>query len=1333
MGDAQRRATHINGLVRAEDFTNGNDFITANLATIEVRLERLAEIWGHFCDEHMAIVENTIAADNDAVQLNNNILTTAENRYLAVKAALVHKRYTLQAAAPAAAANAAQPANQNNGNVNPIAPAPFQGVQIQFNQQLPRFDGEYAQWPQFRDLYMPLVHNDDRIVPAAKFTILRNHLTGQALDVIAGMAVSAANYQAAWDLIFQMYDNSRLITQSLLKIVRQLRSLTSDDPVGLRFIVIKYRQVTRELISNGENIAELGKTLLYDLTQLLDSATRTAFEAKQLKRRRNNQDAFTLEEALDWLETRAQSAIRSPPAPSQRQIRSMITRPAAPRVNVHHAAASDGDTCPMCKGQHVLEDCESFNRLAPYVRSKRVLSFKVCLSCFSRSHSLSECPKEACQHCDSERKHHRLLCFTYCDKLRQSDSWVGHIGASQPERSNASTDEQHTRDIGPKEDDLENPFGVLLATALVNVRTVTNTNLVARALCDNGAQANVISEEFVQKLRLQRRSTMFAVTPVGNTSGIRTRGIVRLTISTRGEASDQVMEIYALVMSQVSSMLPNEAVQIGDWPAAVMAGLADPTLCDPGPIDILLGAHVWAKNIRDKVIRSENNDLIAHDSNFGWLIYGGLMPVGRLFVGELTVEQDSIHSLNATMQRFFELESVVEAQHRSQEQILCEEIFKREVRRNKDGRYVVPIPIDPDAIPLGASKRMAYRRYLKLEDKFCRDLLFYAKYVQFMADYIQQGHMTMLTEPIEPNAPHYYIPHHAITAKNFRTVFDGSALTSSGQSLNDIQLLGERLQDNLSDCIIRFRLHRIGIRADIKQMYRQILVDERYRNYMLIFWRPPGDKQIREYRLNTVTYGLKHAPHSAVRVLHKCAEDGHARYPLAAQLLKNNFYMDDLTAGADTHAEVMEMYSQITFLLRDAGFELRKWASNDNDIIEAIGDAASSQESIEFKDDDVHSVLGVIWHTESDTLRFIVQELTSHTNITKRTITSAVAKLFDPTGMLAPFVTRGKILIRELWLGKFAWDDSVTGNLLDKWNKFYATIRDLENVRVPRWMGAVVTGDKIDLHCFADASESAYCAVIYSRIRGYETPALCTLLIAKTKVAPIKPVTIPRLELSAALLVSRLATTVQKTLEGRIGSVTYWLDSKVALQWIAKEPFALKTFVANRVKEIQESTNGNVWRYVPSAENPADMGSRGTDAPELLKGRLWWHGPEWLQLEGQHWPRVQPDLATYEKASFEAEHRPPMVAAVTINEFWIANRYSDFAKLCLVTAFIMRFCNKIRFAASKRSTNMKPHRKRVNMGPIPPLTRDEWLQAQKFWFRKMCRIRVSHLQQISTS
>lgn len=239
--------------------------------------------------------------------------------------------------------------------------------------------------------------------------------------------------------------------------------------------------------------------------------------------------------------------------------------------------------------------------------------------------------------------------------------------------------------------------------------------------------------------------------------------------------------------------------------------------------------------------------------------------------------------------------------------------------------------------------------------------------------------------------------------------------------------------------------------------------------------------------------------------------------------------------------------------------------------------------------------------------------------VTKRSILSAVARLFDPLGLLAPSVITAKMMIQQLWTLGIAWDDDVPDPLLSAWKKYQTSLPALELMQFPRWTGAR-QGAVVQLHGFADASEAAYGGVIYMRCEMPDGQIRVSLLTAKTKVAPLQQVTLPRLELCAAVLVSKLLRSVTLTYGLDTNDCVMWSDSQVTLGWIRKAPRTWKTFVANRVSTIQAIASPERWRYVPSTQNPADCLSRGVFPEELVAHPMWLHGPTWVAGDEAQWP-----------------------------------------------------------------------------------------------------------------
>lgn len=245
---------------------------------------------------------------------------------------------------------------------------------------------------------------------------------------------------------------------------------------------------------------------------------------------------------------------------------------------------------------------------------------------------------------------------------------------------------------------------------------------------------------------------------------------------------------------------------------------------------------------------------------------------------------------------------------------------------------------------------------------------------------------------------------------------------------------------------------------------------------------------------------------------------------------------------------------------------------------------------------------------------------------TKRTVLSAIARLYDPVGWLSPIVIIAKILMQDLWRYNLQWDDPLPEELETRWARFTSCLSVIPEIRMARWMG---TGPKspIEIHGFSDASKYAYAAAVYIRISSSRSERNAPqLLIAKTRVASVKPITIPRLELCAAVLLSHLLEKISFELQSYEPTLHAWTDSRIVLAWLHSDPARWNVFIANRVAAIMEKTPNVTWHHVPSADNPADIASRGMHAKRLATSSLWWGGPSWLSGPSEQWPQTN-DIA----------------------------------------------------------------------------------------------------------
>ncbi|XP_075217868.1 uncharacterized protein LOC142322675 [Lycorma delicatula] len=372
-------------------------------------------------------------------------------------------------------------------------------------------------------------------------------------------------------------------------------------------------------------------------------------------------------------------------------------------------------------------------------------------------------------------------------------------------------------------------------------------------------------------------------------------------------------------------------------------------------------------------------------------------------------------------------------------------------------------------------------------------------------------------------------------------------------------------------------------------MYRQIRVSENDVDFQRTVWRVDSNEPIQTYQLMTVTYGTAAAPYLATRCLQQLATIEKKKYPRVSQVLQSDFYVDDLLSDADSLEEARRIQDELITMLQGAGFHLRKWCGNHSQLLDNIPEKHKQQHFIGSWADESQPIkmLGIMWDAKGDNFMFMtkvnVQRL-----ITKRNVLGRIASLFDPLGLLTSVIVKAKAFMRRLWELKGGWDDPLSGQLQLSWNNFVSELSLLELLHIPRKVCAA-NATNIQIHGFSDASTVAYGACVYLRCELADGTISTELICAKSWVAPIRQVSLPRLELCRAVLLSQLVTRVISTLKlTSIPKCFLWSDSTVALAWIKSSSKQWKTFIAVRVAQISELTGHCEWRHVRSEDNPAD-------------------------------------------------------------------------------------------------------------------------------------------------
>ena len=521
-------------------------------------------------------------------------------------------------------------------------------------------------------------------------------------------------------------------------------------------------------------------------------------------------------------------------------------------------------------------------------------------------------------------------------------------------------------------------------------------------------------------------------------------------------------------------------------------------------------------------------------------------------------------------------------------------------------------------------------------------------------EYLDLKHARLVTaeEMKTPQEKSYYLPVHGVhkqssSTTKLRVVFDASAQTSTKISLNDTLAVGPTLHPTLDKILLKFRTYKVAITGDISKMYREVLLSPPDKQLHRFLWRPQKDQPVHGYCMERVTFGVASSPYLAVKTLQQTAIDFGSSHPTASWHVAHSFYVDDLLGGAETVKQAIELFHNLREMLGKGGFDLKKWRSSSPEVLrvipEELKEPVPTQELVDMGSASYPKALGVSWDSRADTIATHV-ELPSAFVSTKRGILSDIARTFDVLGWISPVILQTKRLIQELWRLKLGWDEEVPGNVKLKHEVWREELPLLQTIKMPRCYqsgGKVLT---VELHGFCDASEVAFSAVVYIRCTYSNSPTTCRLVLSKTRVAPLKTQSIPRLELSGAVLLTEILDSTSETLEIP-KSVSAWCDSTIALAWLNGCPRDYQTYVANRISKATSLFPPSIWKHVPTQDNPADCASRGLTARELKEHRLWWTGPPWLLHEPNSVPR-QPQER--ELAIAQGEEAKPSPCNVTI-------------------------------------------------------------------------------------
>ena len=678
--------------------------------------------------------------------------------------------------------------------------------------------------------------------------------------------------------------------------------------------------------------------------------------------------------------------------------------------------------------------------------------------------------------------------------------------------------------------------------------------------------------------------------------------------------------------------------------------------------------------------------------------------------------------MNHVVSKFYDIESLGVFDENS-----VTKKFEKKLYFNGE-RYVCELPLKEHCETIPDNHSISMKRLTSLECKLRKNPQLFKTYDEIINEYIQNGIVEIVNDPGNEGSVHY-LPHRAVIRNEkettkVRIVFDASSKRRSEPSLNECLYSGPCLLPSLYDILLGFQIGKIAIVSDIQQAFLNVEIAKHHRDLLRFLWfkdfSNPSNQAVDVLRFTRVVFGLTSSPfllngtiaYHLSKYVNKNEPDDNV-----VSKLQKDLYVDDITTSVNSTDEALNFYSKSMSYFSEGGFKLRKWATNDpvlQRVIDENEEPSPKNDDITYAKDMLgignkyRKVLGINWDTSKDNLIFELNTIGENglkLDITKRNILRISASYFDPVGFICPVVLQAKLLFKDICSMKTDWDDPVDRIISERWCNHLTDLKYTNDVIIPRYIyehdDNVISAE---LHGYCDSSKDAYAAAVYIRARTSNDNIRTKLITAKSKVAPLKIESIPRLELMSCVLLSKLISSVKLALEKDIvfSREICWSDSEVALYWIKGVRRDWKPWIENRVNKIRNLVKLESWRHIPGDINPADLATREGKVDDLLV-QTWWSGPNFLQLNEEDWP-IQKEFNVIPKEVLDEAKKGSQnvinineghntLAALTIakyDQMKISNlieisKFSSLRKLCTVTAYVFRFINNLKLSIKKET------------------------------------------------
>ncbi|XP_073769332.1 uncharacterized protein [Danio rerio] len=887
--------------------------------------------------------------------------------------------------------------------------------------------------------------------------------------------------------------------------------------------------------------------------------------------------------------------------------------------------------CPYCcNNLHNLDDCSNFSQLTRQQQKQWVINNRRCWRC-GRGHQAAQCRLRAqCSNCKGK----------HLTALHEINTQPGELCKEEKHRDettcglvNSSSDILYLdRKAGCSQ--------VLLKVSKVLLRNGSHT-LETYAVLDDGSERTILLQEAAQKLKLQGQSESLTLRTVRQDLRVIQGSSVSFTISPASQPERVYKIIRAFTADQLGLAEHTYPIERLQCKYRHLRKLPLPDIKGAKPL-LLIGSDFPHLITPIQPARlGPPGGPAAVKTRLGWTLQGPTkyLPLQNgsqscLFTSTLSPSAE-LHNHVENLWKLdvlpYRNEKVVTRSR--QDQAAMDLLQTKTVRVNVDGvqRYATPLLRVQSMPTLFAPPTSVLANLRNTEKRLLKDPDHATAYNAEILKLENLGYVERVSQDVwKSSSESWFIPHHMVTHNEKARIVFNCSFTHQGHNLNELLLPGPNLSSSLLGVLLRFREHATAISSDIRGMFHQVRLLPEDRPLLRFLWRdlskesPPS-----VYEWQVLPFGTTCSPCCATYALQRHVTDHSQEGDEVRDAVERHFYVDNWLQSFPSPEKAKALVNKLRELLNGGGFELRQWTSNVPEVIRHLPPAILSQDSEQWLNqsqmDPQEPALGLRWRCKSDTLIY-QSHLREASPTTMRNIYRVLASQYDPIGLIIPFTTRAKILVQMLWNKQREWDDPLLPNdILEAWLAWESELPHLEKLSLPR----CYTKPHLDhpsctreVHIFCDASERAYGCVGYLRTEDPHGQVEVAFITSRSRVAPKKQLSVPRLELCAALTGAQLAHLLQRELTLNIERITLWTDSTTVLTWIHSDSCRFKVFVGTRVAEIQDLTDSTNWHYVDSLNNPADDITRGKTLLELTGENRWVKGPPFLWLSPKYWPNI---------------------------------------------------------------------------------------------------------------